>query len=140
MNCYFFGTFNPIHTGHIEIARRIKALKGYEKIIFVPCYIPPHKHDELISFNHRYNMAVLAVGADSVCDIESKLKVPSYTYRTAQKLYEENGNNKINFIIGYDQFFMLENWREPNILKELIWLNTTEFWNFILIILMKSVL
>ena len=120
MNCYFFGTFNPIHKGHIEIARRVKELKGYERVIFVPCYIPPHKHDELISFNHRYNMAVLAIGEDNVSDIESKLKVPSYTYRTIQKLYENNNNQKINFIIGYDQFFKLESWREPDILKKLI--------------------
>ena len=96
MNCYFFGTFNPIHKGHIEIARRVKELKGYERVIFVPCYIPPHKHDELISFNHRYNMAVLAIGEDNVSDIESKLKVPSYTYRTIQKLYENNNNQISN--------------------------------------------
>ena len=46
------------------------------------------------------------------------LKVPSYTYRTIEKLYEENNNQKINFIIGYDQFFKLESWKEPEILKE----------------------
>jgi len=123
MDCYFFGTFNPIHLGHIEIARRTKALKKYDRIIFVPCYIPPHKHDELISFSHRYEMACLALGSENVSDIESKMNIPSYTYRTVQKLYEENNNQKINFIIGYDQFFKLESWKEPEKLKQTIKFN-----------------
>ncbi len=118
MNCYFFGTFNPIHLGHIEIARQVKEKLGFKKIIFVPSYIPPHKIDNLESFVHRFSMVSLAVGLDNVSDIESKLKVPSYTYRTIEMLYEENNNQKINFIIGYDQFFKLESWKEPEILKE----------------------
>ncbi len=117
MNCYFFGTFNPIHLGHIEIARQVKAL-GFDKIIFVPAYMPPHKSTiETLSFIHRYNMVKLAVGEENVSDIESKLKPPSYTYRTIQHLPEFN-NEKINFIIGYDQFFQIENWKEAQFLKE----------------------
>ena len=64
-------------------------------------------------------MAVLALGRENVLDVESKLKPPSYTYRTIEHLQKENKtNDKINFIIGYDQFFQIENWREPEILKE----------------------
>ena len=117
MNCYFFGTFNPIHLGHIEIARQVKA-QGFDKIIFVPSYIPPHKSTtETISFIDRYNMVKLAAGEENVSNIESKLKPPSYTYRTIQKLLETE-SGKINFIIGYDQFFQIENWREPQFLRE----------------------
>ena len=117
MNCYFFGTFNPIHLGHIEIARQVKAL-GFDKIIFVPAYMPPHKSTiETLSFIHRYNMVKLAAGEENVSDVESKLKPPSYTYRTIQHLPEFN-NEKINFIIGYDQFFQIENWKEAQFLKE----------------------
>ena len=119
MNCYFFGTFNPVHLGHIEISRRIKELFDFERVIFVPCYMPPHKHDNLISYKYRLEMTRLAVGIDNVSDVEFHLKIPSYTYRTLEYLYKENNNSKINFIIGYDQFFQLENWREPSILKEL---------------------
>ena len=119
MDCYFFGTFNPIHLGHIEIARRVKELGGFDKVIFVPSYIPPHKIEGLAAYINRLEMVKLAVGEDCTLDIESKLKVPSYTYRTAEKLYEIN-NGKINFIIGYDQFFKLESWKEPDKLKELI--------------------
>ena len=52
--------------------------------------------------------------------IELHLKVPSYTYRTIEKLCEGNADKKVNFIIGYDQFFKIESWKEPEILKEKI--------------------
>lgn len=118
VNCYFFGTFNPIHLGHIEISKRIKEALNFDKVIFVPSFMPPHKFSELASFKDRFNMVSLAVGADNVSDIESKLKPPSYTYRTIEYLCGENNTDKINFIIGYDQFFKIESWREPEILKE----------------------
>ena len=120
MECYFFGTFNPIHLGHVEIARKVKELAGFNKVIFVPSYMPPHKIEGLASYSDRLEMAKLAVGADNVSDIERHLQVPSYTYRTIEKLYEENNNQKVNFIIGYDQFFKLESWREPEKLKNMI--------------------
>ena len=120
MNCYFFGTFNPIHKGHKEIARQVKELLGFDKIIFIPSYMPPHKIEGTASYIDRLNMARLAFNSDCVSDIESKLKVPSYTYRTIEVLFQENNNQKINFIIGYDQFFQIENWKEPEILKEKI--------------------
>ena len=120
MECYFFGTFNPVHLGHVEIARKVKELAGFDKVIFVPSYMPPHKIEGLASYADRLEMARLAVGAENVSDIEKHLRVPSYTYRTIEKLYEQNNNQKINFIIGYDQFFKLESWKEPEILKEKI--------------------
>lgn len=116
MNCYFFGTFNPIHLGHVEIAKRIKEKFNFDKVIFVPSFMPPHKFLELASFKDRFNMVQLAV-CDAL-DIESKLKPPSYTYRTIEQLLKIDKTDKINFIIGYDQFFQIENWREPEILKE----------------------
>ena len=120
MNCYFFGTFNPIHLGHIEISRRIKEKCGFDKVIFVPAYMPPHKIEGVVSYVDRLEMAKIAAGADCVSDIELHLQVPSYTYRTAQKLCEIENTSKINFIIGYDQFFKLESWKEPEKIRQLL--------------------
>ena len=99
MICYFFGTFNPVHLGHIEIARKAKEEFGFSKVIFVPAFIPPHKVEDLASFEDRYNMLKLALKEENVSNIESKLKIPSYTYRTIEKLFEENNNQKINFFV-----------------------------------------
>lgn len=117
--CYFFGTFNPIHLGHIEIAKRVKEFANFDRVIFVPSYMPPHKIDGLISYNHRLEMVRLAAGSENTSDIECKLKIPSYTYRTIEEL-SKNSEDKINFIIGYDQFLKIESWKEPEILKKLI--------------------
>ncbi len=118
MKCYFFGTFNPVHIGHIEIARRVKDLFNFEKIVFVPSYIPPHKIIDVASFVHRFEMLKLSVGEESVSDIETKLKPPSYTFQTIQKLLEEDKTEKINFIIGYDQFFQIESWKNTEFLRD----------------------
>ncbi len=118
MKCYFFGTFNPIHQGHVEISKRIKEKFNFEQVVFVPAFMPPHKFNNLASYKDRLKMTELALGAENVSNIESKLKVPSFTYRTIEKLLEINNTDKINFIIGYDQFFQIENWREAEFLKE----------------------
>lgn len=119
LDCYFFGTFNPVHLGHIELARKIKEEFSFDKIIFVPAFLPPHK--ETLEFEHRYNMLKLCVdkGLGEVSDIESRLAPPSYTYQTIEKLYKEHkGGQKIPFIIGYDAFIGIEGWKNPEILKE----------------------
>ncbi len=117
MNCYFFGTFNPPHNGHINLAKSVKKEFGFDKIIFMPAFCPPHK--ETLDFYHRYNMVKLAVDEPylEVSDLESKLEAPSYSYRTVSRLFEDNGG-KIPFIIGYDAFIDIEKWKNPDILKE----------------------
>ncbi len=64
MNCYFFGTFNPVHKGHVEIAKQVKELLGFDRVIFVPAYMPPHKIEGTANYIDRLNMAKLAVGVD----------------------------------------------------------------------------
>lgn len=118
MKCYFFGTFNPIHVAHLEIAQQIKSC-GFDEVVFVPSYMPPHKIGNIIPFEHRYNMVKLAVGKDSVSDIELNLQIPSYSYRTIDKLCKIDKVDKINFIIGYDQFFSLEGWKRPEKIKNM---------------------
>lgn len=123
--CYFFGTFNPPHIAHIEMARAIKEEFNFDEIIFVPAYCPPHK--ETLDFYHRYEMLKLAVDKDLgwVSDIESKLPQPSYTFQTINfiqnsKKPDKNGvsNVPIPFIIGYDAFIAIEKWKNPKFLKE----------------------
>ncbi len=119
MNCYFFGTFDPIHIGHIKIASVVQRKFNFERIIFVPSYMPPHKlASGMTPFEHRYNMIKETIGEDNVSNIELSLPIPSYSYRTIEKLLEKDKTDKIDFIIGYDQFFTIENWKNPEFLKK----------------------
>ena len=116
MECYFFGTFNPPHIGHIELSKRVLEEFNFEKIVFVPSNVPPHK-EEFIEGTHRFNMLkLLETDKIKVSDIELKMETPSYTYKTVEKLLKER--KKLNFIIGFDAFKNIENWRNPEFLKE----------------------
>jgi len=122
LDCYFFGTFNPPHLGHINLAKQVKNEFGFDKIIFMPAFLPPHK--KTLDFSHRFNMLNLALsGTQDSCymqvsDLESHLEPPSFSYKTVNYLYEHNGGVKIPFIIGYDAFIDIEKWKNPEILKE----------------------
>ncbi len=117
-DCYFFGTFNPPHFGHINLAKSVKKEFGFDKIIFMPAFCPPHK--ETLDFFHRFNMLKLALDEPylEVSDLESHLEPPSYSYKTVNYLSADNCGAKIPFIIGYDAFIDIEKWKNPEILKE----------------------
>lgn len=119
MECYYFGTFNPVHLGHIKTADAVKKLFNFDKIIFVPAYNPCHK-DECADSTDRLNMLKLIENDNlEVSDIEFKLPKPSYSYRTIEELLKnKKENEKINFIIGFDAFKDIEKWKNPEFLKE----------------------
>ncbi len=117
MKCYFFGTFNPVHNAHIEIAKKIKEQFQFEEVIFVPAYAPPHKIPDTTPYD-RLKMLQIAAGRKNVSDIEFFLPVPSYSYNTVLELKKRDKTQKINFIMGYDSFLKIQSWKNPQILKE----------------------
>lgn len=125
--CVYQGTFNPIHNAHIEAAKYVHEKFGFEKIIFIPAFKPPHK--DLKNFDsanamHRLNMVQLAVEDYPYFDvsaIEYMRNMPSYTYDTICQIYDiVQPKEKINFIIGSDAFIHIESWYETEKLKELV--------------------
>ncbi len=117
MKCYFFGTFNPLHNAHLEIAKKIKEQFNFDDVILVPAYAPPHKIPNTTP-SDRLLMAQLGAGRKNVDDIEYFLPIPSYSYNTILELKKRDKTNKINFIMGYDSFAKIESWKNPQILKE----------------------
>jgi len=123
--CVFQGTFNPIHKVHLEVAKFAKKYYGFDNILFIPAYIPPHKSVDKNLAKHRYNMVKLAISGFkgfNISDIEYKKENYSYTYNTIlelRKKYNIN-NEKINFLIGTDAFAKIQSWYETNKLKELV--------------------
>jgi len=121
----FAGTFNPIHTAHLIIAEFIREELKTDKILFVPSFMPPHKNNDVVDVEHRYNMVKLAVQNNpffEISDIEIKLGGISYTYNTICELYRQNPDlkDKINFIIGADALSEIETWYKPDELAKLI--------------------
>lgn len=122
--CLYQGTFNPIHKIHLEIAKFAKDYYQFDKIIFIPAYIPPHKTLDKSLAVHRFNMVKLAIQNlpfFNISDIEYKSKGNSYTYNTVVQVKKEfNINDKVNFIIGTDAFEKIETWYNTDKLKELV--------------------
>lgn len=122
--CVFQGTFNPIHKAHLLMAEFVLKNYGFDKIIFIPAFKPPHKdYDEKLT-PHRLEMVKLAIQNNmhfEVSDIEYKNDRKSYTYLTILELYKQYEiDGKINFIIGTDAFEKIESWYETDKLKELV--------------------
>lgn len=122
--CIFSGTFNPIHNAHLKIAEHVLINYGFDRILFIPAFKPPHKDfDEKMS-NHRYKMVELAINYNNkfcISNIEYENDRLSYTYFTILELYKRYEiDGKINMIIGTDAFEKIETWYESDKLKDLV--------------------
>lgn len=122
--CVFSGTFNPIHNGHLKMAQYVADNYNFDKIIFIPAYIPPHKNIDKNLAEHRYKMVELAICNNpkfEISDIEYKSEGKSYSLITVQKMIEKyNIVGKLNFIMGSDSFVKLNTWYKPEELKKLV--------------------
>ena len=108
------GTFNPVHNGHINLAKFYKDSLKLDKIIFMPTAMPPHKLvKDLASAEDRINMLLAAIGDDecfSVSTIEIERSGKSYTYDTVCQLKELYPNDELFLIIGSDMFLSFDKW------------------------------
>ncbi|MDP2921053.1 MAG: adenylyltransferase/cytidyltransferase family protein, partial [Candidatus Omnitrophota bacterium] len=80
------GTFDPVHNGHIYLAREACRRLRLSRVIFIPTYIPPHKKGiKVTPAKHRYSMLRLATAGNprfKISDIEIKRKGRSYSVET----------------------------------------------------------
>ena len=118
----FGGSFNPIHNGHIAVARHALLECRLKKVIFLPNANPPHKDKtNLISSIHRYNMVSLAIdGIDEfeISDYEMNKDKPSYTIDTMRYM-KSKLKGDLYFIIGADSLYTLNLWKSYNeLIKE----------------------
>lgn len=122
--CIFPGTFNPIHNAHLKMANFALEKYKFDKVIFVPAYIPPHKEINSNLAKHRFNMVKLATATNprfEVSDFEYKNEGKSYSILTVKKFIEQYKNtNRLNFIIGTDAFAKIESWFNAEELKNLV--------------------
>jgi len=113
----FGGTFNPIHIGHLIIAEEVCNKLGLKNIVFVPCFIPPHKSTySLASAEDRLKMVKLAIRNNaklSTSSLEIKRKGRSYTVDTVKSFHKKLSNKrKLMFIIGTDSLKELKEWKD----------------------------
>jgi len=111
----FGGTFDPIHEGHLTVAREAVAQFGLSNVLFVVAANPPHKTgNHITEFEHRYRMVELACHGD-IDFVPSRLEEGdeiSYSIRTVEKVKALVGSEgAVYFIIGADAFAEIQTWR-----------------------------
>ena len=111
------GTFDPIHLGHLEIARRVLELFEIEKVLFVPAQLAPHKIGRPVTGPiHRYAMLALATQNDPRLSISTfELDAPNrrYTVDTVEHFQRAFGDStELFFIMGADSWSEITTWRE----------------------------
>ncbi len=117
----FFGSFNPIHTGHLIIANHVANYYADKIWFIVSPHNPLKKSSELLRAEDRLDLVKLAVGDDTrfeVSDIEFNLPVPSYTINTLQALKKVHTQHEFYLIIGSDNWGSLPNWRSSKEILE----------------------
>jgi nicotinate-nucleotide adenylyltransferase len=111
------GTFDPVHNGHLTVARSVARLFGLDRLIFVPACTPPHKRGAVISpAFHRFAMLVLATADDtgfSISTIELDAPERPYAVDTVGRIQDQIGSAaRLFFIMGADSWAEIATWFE----------------------------
>ena len=125
------GSFDPVHRGHLTLARESEKQFQLQKILFIPAYLPPHKiHGAglpVADARHRARMVELAIQGEphwELCDLELRRSGVSYTVETLRELRRlYPAPHELFFIVGADSFQDLLHWKDPEeILKLCEWI------------------
>jgi len=117
------GTFDPIHMGHLRMAYAVQRQLEFDRVVFLPAYIPPHKQtrSDFASWQDRLAMVELAIqNYDNfvVSSLEFDRGGISYTYDTVNFMQELWPDAEIYLIIGEDSLTQLYTWyRVPDLLR-----------------------
>lgn len=125
----FGGTFDPVHRGHLALARAAMERCKLHRVCFVPAGAPPHKQEQpLAPFAHRFAMLALAT-ADEKAFVPSLLEAPqdgvkkdraekpNYSIDTVRRLKQSFKNaDRLFFLIGMDAFADIGNWHQAEAL------------------------
>ena len=110
----FGGTFDPIHNGHIDLARRFARLLSLDRVILMPTFVPPHKlRCEMAPAIDRLAMCRLACAPYAeleVSDLEINRRGASFTVLTLEQLHRQYPDSELFLLTGADMFLTLGTW------------------------------
>lgn len=122
--CLFGGTFDPIHLGHLHIAKAAVDALCLDKVIFLPCKQSPHKSDRAqASDQDRLEMchrATSHIDWAEVNDHDLVTGPPCYSWRAAETIAARFPDAELFWLMGTDQWQTLPHWNRPEHLASLV--------------------
>jgi nicotinate-nucleotide adenylyltransferase len=114
----FGGTFDPVHLGHLAVARMAVRRFRLDQVLFVPSGAPPHKRSRpLTLFPHRFAMLALATGGEPRFEpslLEAADFAAHYSIDTVRRVKRTlRRGDRLFFLIGVDAFLDIATWRSP---------------------------
>lgn len=113
----FGGTFDPVHNGHLQVARAALETTRLDRVLFVVAARPPHKTgDTAATPEQRFGLVDTAVAPEPQLEasrLELDRKGPSYTVDTLKELHARHPHVQWSLIIGLDSLVDLPKWKDP---------------------------
>ena len=119
----FLGSFDPVHLGHINIAKFVANLEWIDKVLLVPLLDAPHKNTIQASPNRRFKMCQLAAEDHEGIEIENAIineKITGYDLNLIHILQNKNPNAQLHYILGSDVYLNILNWKAIDKLSNMV--------------------
>lgn len=119
----FGGSFDPVHKGHLAMAKAVLDRGAVDQVRFLPCYVSPHKSGTVANEEQRLQMLEIALEDSSLEDAsvsryEIEREEPSYSWETITSFSESEPGVSWHWIVGTDQWNSLHRWARPEVLRE----------------------
>ena len=122
----FGGSFDPVHLGHLTMVERCREKFGLDRVLFMPCNQSPFKKSTHANAGQRFRMLEIALKdlewADwaEISEYEITRPGPSFSWQTAEYFSERMPDSELFWIVGTDQWDMIDRWAKPERLRELL--------------------
>jgi nicotinate-nucleotide adenylyltransferase len=117
------GAFDPVHHGHLILARETREMLGLEKIIFIPAAASPFKQSPVASAKMRLSMLRTVIEGENAFvldDCELRRPPPSYTIDTVEEIRRREVDSEIYCLIGEDNVAALAKWHRFAELEKIV--------------------
>jgi nicotinate-nucleotide adenylyltransferase len=119
----FGGTFNPVHNGHLQLAKQAIERLALDQVHFLPCANPVHRGAPQVGSHDRLNMIRLSIANDDqfvVNTLELDRGGASFMIDTLREVREQHLNESIGLMLGADAFNDLLSWKQPTKILDLV--------------------